>query len=231
MAGRIVAITVTGGRPLAWGLCKYMMSRQTLKPDLWVIVDDCEPRSLMDIETCPIAVIYPEKVWQPGENSQAANLLAALEFVNADDKVIIIEDDDYYHPHYIATAVDRLHNHEMVGESSALYYNIANRTWKNCANFAHSSLCATAVKGVAVEMLRAACRNRPKFIDLELWRKGGSRIKNRLYATRFCVGIKGLPGRPGIGSGHKMVGKPDKGYACLIQHVDEDMRKRYGLER
>ena len=35
-------------------------------------------------------------------------------------------------------------------------------------------------------------------IDLTLWRS----LPGRLYSTRHVVGIKGMPGRGGIGCGH-----------------------------
>jgi hypothetical protein len=221
MAGRIVAITVTGGRQLAWELCKKWMAAQTLKPEVWIIVDDCLPASPMDIDFVPIQVIYPNKVWQPGDNSQAANLLAALQFVGEDDKILIIEDDDYYSPVYIERMIATLEHKDLVGELNALYYHVKDRTYKNCMNYSHASLCSTALKGPAIQSLIRSCQSVPKFIDLDLWRRFKGR--KRLYSTRYSIGIKGLPGRPGIGMGHKMKGAPDPEMKILDRFLGTDV--------
>jgi hypothetical protein len=221
MAGRIVAITVTGGRHEAWELCKRWVAAQTLMPDVWIIVDDCLPSLQMNIDFVPIQVIYPNKVWRAGDNSQAANLLAALHLVCADDKILIIEDDDYYSPVYIERMVDALKYKDLVGESNALYYHVKDRVYKNCMNYGHASLCSTALKGPAIQSLIRACQSAPKFIDLDLWRR--FRGSQRLYSTRYSVGIKGLPGRPGIGIGHKMKGAPDKDLKILERFLGNDV--------
>ena len=227
MAGRLVLITLTGGRDLAWQLCKKMVAAQTVKPDLWVIVDDCLPSLPMDIDFCPIAVIYPDKVWQPGQNSQARNMLAALEHVTQEDKVLIIEDDDYYSPGYVEWMAGALENVDLVGEANALYYNVANRTWKDCGNYRHASLCSTGFKGKALEKLINVCRKNNKFIDMVLWNLCRHHIRNCLYMTRHSVGIKGLPGRPGIGSGHGMRGKPDADLKHLGKFVTPEFLEIY----
>jgi hypothetical protein len=55
------------------------------------------------------------------------------------------------------------------------------------------------MRGAAIETFRWACQQHTKFIDLELWRKHRSRY---LFGGGRVCGIKGLPGRGGIGMGH-----------------------------
>jgi hypothetical protein len=62
------------------------------------------------------------------------------------------------------------------------------------------------------------CQKMSKFIDLELW-KGG---KGRLFDTQMTVGIKGLPGRPGIGAGHRMKGIRDPKLVVLKKRIGAD---------
>jgi hypothetical protein len=66
----VTLLTVTGGRPEAWGLCKRWMAAQTVQPDRWIIVDD--------VGDVPEATIQVTPRWQPGQNTQARNLLAGL---------------------------------------------------------------------------------------------------------------------------------------------------------
>jgi endogenous inhibitor of DNA gyrase (YacG/DUF329 family) len=86
-----------------------------------------------------------------------------------------------------------------VGECRARYYNVATRRGQQLHNNQHASLCSTAMRGMAIETFRWACEQRTKFIDLELWRKGRSRY---LFGGGRVCGIKGMPGRGGIGMGH-----------------------------
>jgi hypothetical protein len=43
-----------------------------------------------------------------------------------------------------------------------------------------------------------------------------------LFDTQMTVGIKGLPGRPGIGAGHRMKGISDPKLAVLKKRIGDD---------
>lgn len=216
----IKLLTTTGGRPEAWELCKRWMRQQTLQADAWIIVDDCPVPSDMSGITVPTMLVRPQPFWQPGENTQARNLLAALESVNHDDIVIIIEDDDYYAPTYVHSMVEWCKRYELVGERNALYYHIGKREYRYCGNTSHASLCATAMRGKVINFFAQICRTNRKFIDIELWRK--YRGTKKLFDTHMTVGIKGLPGRAGIGGGHRMNGKPDPNGELLKKRLGDD---------
>lgn len=206
-------LTTTGGRPDAWELCKRWMEAQVLKPDAWIIVDDCpEPSDLSGI-TIPVMLVRPQPYWKPGQNTQARNLLAGLEHVNRDDQLAIIEDDDWYSPEYLRSVMQWLRRGDLVGEAYSLYYHVGNRQYKDCGNRQHASLCSTAMRGPAIMNFKRQCERRQKFIDLNLWRE--SRSPKFLAHSRLTVGIKGLPGRAGIGMGHRLIGKYDEGGALL----------------
>src|SRR5690606_18474320 len=43
------------------------------------------------------------------------------------------------------------------------------------------------------------------FVDVALWREGANGVRRKLRpASTTCVGIKGLPGRGGLGMGHRL---------------------------
>lgn len=192
----VSVITPTGGRPEALALLARMMARQTYRGALqWIVVDDVNPASPVP----PGAeVIRPEPRWQTGQNTQARNLLAGLEAAKG-EYLFIMEDDDWYAPDYIRVMILNLEHAGMVGEGRARYYHVGRRLWRRNINTQHASLCQTALRRELVERLAGLCRQPRPFIDIDLWKQGDGVITR----SDFVVGIKGLPGRPGIGEGHR----------------------------
>ncbi len=198
----LTLLTATGARPAAWALCERWMARQDYEgPVRWIIVDDGpEPQPVtFRREGWQLVLVRPSPHWAPGQNTQARNLLKGLAAVGPDERLVIIEDDDWYAPDWLTTVAAELEHAELVGEHRARYYNVEQRRGRQLANTGHASLCSTAMRGAALRDFGDACRSRPKFIDLELWRRPRDR---RLFGGHRVVGIKGLPGRGGIGMGH-----------------------------
>jgi len=198
-------ITTTGARPRAWELCQLWMSRQTYTGTVeWVVVDDAEEPSALSValpENWGVRRVRPLPYWHPGQNTQVRNLQAAMAQIDATLPAVFIEDDDYYGPGWLSAVARALSDYELVGESFARYYNVASHRYKMMSNAHHSSLCSTALRGAgALQALRSALALNAKFVDIDLWRQfAGSKL---LMQPRHVVGIKGLPGRPGIGVGH-----------------------------
>lgn len=220
----LTLITATGGRPDAWALCERWMARQDYTgPVTWIIVDDGpQPQPVaFQRDGWQVVVIRPSPLWRPGQNTQARNLLKGLDAAGPDARVVIIEDDDWYSPNWLSLAAAGLEQAELVGEPMARYYNVATRAGQQLNNVAHASLCSTAVRGLALARLAEVCRKSPAFIDLQLWRSFcGARV---LLGSRSVVGIKGLPGREGIGVGHAAsFGRPDPGGELLRQWLGTD---------
>ncbi|WP_306150738.1 glycosyltransferase family A protein [Roseovarius sp. MMSF_3281] len=199
----MILLTPTGARPEAFAACVNQMRSQDYQgPVQWIIVDDGpEAMPTPEIEGWEIVHIRPEPLWQPGQNTQARNILAGLPYCT--DRVAIIEDDDAYAPDWLATCDEWLNDADLVGESHSLYRHL-NGTERECNNAKHASLCSTAMKGEGVAALAKACRSGEKFIDIRLWATKG--IAKALYRPepRRVAGIKGYPGRPGIGMGHRL---------------------------
>jgi len=202
----IVAITCTGDRPEALARCFDYMMRQTVQPDKWIVVDDGVEKAEQLVAPCTeMQIIQIERDARPGVMTMARNLDCALGMVDDDDRVVIIEDDDWYAHNYIEHMAHELQQWALVGERDAMYYNVRSRQWWRCDNQAHASLCATAVTGAGVRALRAAVTRARQigkaWIDLRLWRTAG--VPYLLDAGDLCVGIKGMPGRAGFGAGHR----------------------------
>lgn len=220
----LTLLTATGARPEAWEICERLMMRQTYSgPVHWIVVDDgLDPQPVtFQRDGWTLEVLRPQPYWQPGQNTQARNLLAGLARVQRDARLVVIEDDDWYGLGWLDKVNAELVNAELVGEYRAKYYNVATKRARQLNNTQHASLCSTAMRGAAIDTFRWACDRNPKFIDLELWRKHRSR---HLFGGHRVVGIKGMPGRGGIGMGHAkdFNGDPDPNGAILRAWIGDD---------
>lgn len=218
-------LTATGARPAAFALCERWMAAQDYAgPVTWIIVDDGpEPQTVtFKRPGWRLVVIRPSPLWQPGQNTQARNMLKGLEVVDPAHPLAVIEDDDHYATDWLTTVAREIKQGELVGECRARYYNIGTRKGRELDNVRHASLCSTAMRGKAVDAFRSACIKAPKFIDLHLWRS----FKGQLFGGHRVVGIKGLPGRGGIGIGHRdtFTGKHDPDGALLRSWIGDDAR-------
>lgn len=220
----LTLLTATGARPKAWALCERWMAAQDYAgPVRWLIVDDgpvAQPVTFQR-DGWSLEVIRPQPFWKPGQNTQARNLLAGLAHCSAQDRVVCIEDDDHYAPDWLSHVAGQLQIAELVGEIRARYYNLRTRQGRELPNTAHSSLCSTALRGRAIDGLRKVCQGHHKFIDMTLWQRWPDK---HLFDGHRVVGIKGLPGRGGIGAGHKagFRGTPDNDGSLLRSWVGND---------
>lgn len=220
-------LTATGARPAAWALCERWMRAQDYRgPVRWIVVDDGpEPQPVTFMRPgWTVEVIRPEPFWEPGQNTQTRNLLAGLAVVDDGAGLVIVEDDDWYAPAWLSVAEQKLRQAELIGEVCSRYFNVATRIGRQLTNRNHASLCCTAVRGAAIDALRDSCRAGVKFVDLRLWRE--FRGRKRLFGTHHVVGIKGLPGRTGIGVGHRetFTGVADRSGRLLRAWIGEDAR-------
>lgn len=220
----LTLLTATGCRPVAWSLCQQLMLNQRYEGKVrWIVVDDGEQPQEINFkrDNWMVEIIRPNHRWSNGQNTQSKNLLAGLRHVDNKENLVIIEDDDFYHPDYLTNLNKWLEKSNLVGESAARYYNIKTRKYRQLSNYFHASLCATAMKNDAIDLFKNVCTGKNIFIDLELWKayKGSK----QLYKSNLTVGIKGLPGRSGIGVGHKkdFQGKIDQDGSVLQDWIGD----------
>lgn len=230
----IALITPTGCRPQQLELCAKFMQAQDYKGEvLWVIVDDGKPITAGVVksdfrEGWTIVKAFPRPEWRNGQNTQSRNLLAGIQVVKQFTdvtSVFIIEDDDYYSSKYLRCMVDRLEGHRIAGETNTIYYNVARKGWGRNKNTQHSSLFQTAFVSDVIPLFEHICDNSPKFIDVQLWNSVFS-PRSLFTGPNLAIGIKGLPGRPGIGVGHKRTYpiNQDEDYTKLKELIGEDYK-------
>lgn len=216
-------LTMTGCRPEAFDLCqRWMMNQNYTGPVHWIIVDDGETSQPIwfEREEWSLTVLRPEPFWKEGDNTQKRNILAGMAEATDQLPLVIIEDDDYYHPQWLSTVNRYMKKFELVGEKNAQYYNVETNIHKNCGNDRHASLCSTAVRGEAFHELLRQARTNDKFIDINLWKS--YRGLKRLIDTNYVVGMKGLPGRSNIGIGKRLKGNTDVNGEILKRLIGED---------
>jgi hypothetical protein len=188
----------------------------------WIIVDDCDPQTRIPAvrSGIDVAVIRPAWRWKAGMNTQAKCLSLALENVSSETKLLVLEDDDAYLPDYIQTMMDALEEADLVGERVSRYYNVRTKRYKDMPSVSHSSLACTAMTGPAIGLFQEICRRGSRHIDMDLWKS--FRGRKKLIDAENVVGIKGLPGRSGIGVGHRShFGNPDSEGAVLRKWLGE----------
>lgn len=196
----ITVITPTGDRPLAFALCRHWMANQTRKPDQWLVVDDGKTPLT---PTTGMQYIRREPRPDDPQHTLSLNLATAFPLIKG-DKILFMEDDDYYAPGYIDEMARHLESHEVVGIIQAKYYYLPTGGYRTHSNFSHCSLSETGFRNSFLPELQGILREREKTdIDLRIWRKVGRRgFRFNDSNKPLYLGIKGLPGRTGIGIGH-----------------------------
>ena len=201
----VYVLTPTGARPEGLALLGEYLNAQTYEgPLTWVVVDDCDPATRIPTmrQGVDIIVVRPDWRWAPGMNTQAACMGRGLKEVPEDAVLFVMEDDDAYLPLYIATMLRAIENKELVGEADARYYNVVTDHWRVLKGKIHSSMASTVCRGKALALLKTLCNGSVcRMLDFTLWRQFTG--DKWLILTHNVVGIKGLPGRPGIGVGHR----------------------------
>jgi hypothetical protein len=204
IGGRVTLITPTGDRPLAFSLCQRWMARQTRQPDQWIVVDDGK----VPMTYVPAGVKYIRREPKPTDPRYTlnANLQEAIPYITG-DKILIIEDDEYYAPDYVRTMSNKLDTSEVAGIMMALYYHLPTNGYSQLANTCHASLAETGFRRTFLPELTELVKDSGEtYLDIRLWKRAMELKKATCLfqddADTLFVGIKGLPGRKGIGMGH-----------------------------
>jgi hypothetical protein len=207
----LALITPTGARPQQLQLCaKYMANQTYAGAVLWIIVDDALPQSSDFIAedfrpNWQVLKVYPQPPWEAGQNTQGRNLKAGIDALLAAvpvrdiEAIFIIEDDDYYKPHYLTAMAAQLDGALAFGETHTVYYNVRLRRWIEHENAEWSSLFQTAMRPAALKWFNMLYGE--KFIDYAFFRLC-PKVKLFRTSEKLSIGMKGIAGRAGIGAGH-----------------------------
>lgn len=224
----LTVVTPTGARPEAFNLCEMWMSRQTLQPHQWIVLDDEVPQT--------VCTMGQEYIFCPQFRGRMS-LLNKIACVISSGKVtgdgiVFIEDDDWYSPRWLQFCSDNLAKYDMIGEGMTVYYNVRYRYWIRYNNMGHSSLCSTAVRSNQFQKVLDLCdtvHNKDPFLDQRIWiDDGGIKCSKKIFDPRdrrLVIGIKGMPGRAGYNVGHGALSKGakyDRGLVGLRNLIGAD---------
>jgi len=233
---QITAITLTGDRLLAFALCQNWMSRQTVSPDQWIIVDDgkvpCQWLEQKSWKSDGIMnYVRREPMLDDPKPTLHINFWCALSLIKG-SKIIIIEDDEYYAPSYMEEMSCRLDRYEVVGIMKSKYYNMASGGYCTNTNVARASLAETAFRSSFLPEFGRLLRNGivglselpaidRTWLDVLIWKLMRESPADRGFLfidtnRPLYLGVKGLPGRPGL-VGHG--GYPYRSFDTLDRKV------------
>ena len=202
-------ITPSGDRPLQFSLCMEWMKRQDFKDRVhWIIADDSID-GYYDVSGMPdnweITHLKIHRNKTPEYSSQGENLFLALNAIKY-DKIVMIEDDDYYSNYWLSLCSTHLDSYGMFGVKNLINYNLGNRTWlhKTYAGRDNNPMCSTSLRSDLVPELKLICTSNMDSFDHLIWEK-----KKTFYLKEYTIppviGIKGLPGRAGMTTKHRRV--------------------------
>jgi hypothetical protein len=237
---KVTCVTCTGDRPVCLGLLEKWMSQQTHQPYQWLVIDDGN-----NPHSPSLSCDYIRRMPRKSDPKWTLNLNMEVALNNVlGDVVLFWEDDEYYAERYIESFVSKFQEKGCmaVGLARSKYYHLPSRTYHVHPNAEHASLAQSAIHKDFIDPLKSVLDGSP-FIDVRLWeyirqkeeKRGSWRapfpkegvslnggtgflfddgLKNCLY-----VGMKGMPGRGGIGSGHKGIGKSDSDFSVLSSWI------------
>jgi hypothetical protein len=194
-------LTPTCDRPIGITLLEAMMRRQTIQPDQWIVADGGEVPAVLTMGQIHLRDPKPA-----GALNFASNLLNGIDACTS-ELMVLAEDDDWLAPtHLESMKALGEKGHKLIGtEEVQRYYNVAHRCWRMFNNIG-ASLCQTAIHRDLFPTFRRVihdCIGKGTYgIDTNFW-KAVSRNDWAFTRRMTVVGIKGLPGRAGLGVGHR----------------------------
>ena len=237
----IAVVTPTRNRTQAIRLLARWLRQQTVQPDIWIVVDDGEEGIVFE-EPMTYLIKRVRGSNEPA-HSLCLNLRQALPYMVA-DKILICEDDEYYAPTYIEEMARRLDLSPAVGIGYSKYYNLKLKSAFTHGNMLHASLAQTSFRRELIgEFIRSMADPKDNFIDIKFWKairgrgliwRDGDHYDGAAGAQ--YVGMKGMPGFPGIGFGHKSMPQyaRDLSLECLrrwIRPEDVEAYVKIGQEQ
>lgn len=233
----VTLLTCTGGRPEAFNLCQKYMARQSYTGEIqWIVVTDfpnepIQPSALVEArKNIKMEVYFGPRRWEQGINTQRYNMEEAIKHVRG-DYILTVEDDDRYSIDYLDLMVFLLQKFDIVGEANSHYYNIKERKFKEWRNYQHTSLNETGLRANKIKLLDRAVNSGQLFFDMVLWQIIFAENHSHLIFdwNGYVVGMKGLPGKGGIGGGHfpDATFKDDRLFEVLRAWVGLEDAKEY----
>jgi glycosyltransferase involved in cell wall biosynthesis len=102
---KVIACTPTKNRRWAWEFSKGCMLSQTLKPDLWIIVDNSTRPADDWVIAKDLSFVHYHRVFEEKPIGWLRNRCLELALEHGADYIVFWDDDDYYPPTRISSGV------------------------------------------------------------------------------------------------------------------------------
>lgn len=216
----LTIFTPTRHRPKTFALLERYVERQKGNiPWRWIVACD---GGVDDYNfTMGQEVIVREHV-EGWIHSLNANYLACSEAAEDAEKIICLEDDDWYHPEYFLHMDRWLDEFDLVGIARNRYYHVPNKAYCVMPNVLTSAMGTTGFTKKVIPSFQMQCLLGSPYVDWHLW--GSYEGKKKLFPDYnfLQVGIKGSIEHGGIGIGHSLCEPKDEDGSVFREWFGED---------
>lgn len=204
-----VLIPDRNDRPNFLQNCLRMIDNQTLKPDIIELVNFIPTDSKCDIT----------KRYRIGYDNLRNKEV---------DIICLIENDDYYHPEYIETMVNKWVESEkpdLLGTNNTIYYHLYLNKYFTMRHNTRSSAMNTLIKP---DLNFKWCNDNEAYTDIHLWRTLTGIIfePNKIISLGIKHGNGLCGGRTHTDNLHRFVNN-DENYLFLKSIMDKESLKFY----
>ena len=161
--------TVTSGRPTAFSYLARWVENQNTRDFHWLVVTDDSAGYTFPTKKCTVVRREPDGTDTP---SICQNWSAALDWIEEReeyDKIMVMEDDDYYAKSYVHEVAKYLDQTDLFGWHEDAYYYVLSRKAKMVHNVGFACLASTAFTRKVIPYLRECIAQDNPFIDNLLW--------------------------------------------------------------
>jgi hypothetical protein len=158
----VTVITCTGDRPEVFELCRRWVKNQTRQPKQWIVVDDGYV-PLLNTR----GFEYHRRVPTDKDPSHTLclNLIVGVEKA-VHDKIIIMEDDDWYDPTYIEYMSTLLDKTDMVGFGNLIFYYPSIHSYMEKGTTRQPALAQTAFSRDIIPIVQEICYSASEHYEL-----------------------------------------------------------------
>jgi len=179
MQPKVSILTASGGRPRQLELCKRWVAHQTYDGPIEHIINESDLNVPLNLAECI---------------KKATG-----------DICVVFEDDDFYPSKWVSICVFNLTEvTSFFGSSETIYYHLGAKRWREISHPGRSSLCATAWQAKHNDDVLSICQGSTQFLDVDIWAWAQENLSPWLIKDAYVKSLKGGPGRPGAGGGHKV---------------------------
>lgn len=177
-------------------LCRRWMTRQSLRPDLWIISDGGQvPIETPQLDGAQVVHLHNGDPGHPARNfyqNMISGLREALR--RGASQVSWMEDDDWYSPDYLAHSAEQLQRADITGEARSRYYNLRLRRHRILEHARHAIIGQTSMTGSLLPWFLTFLEHHSTgrlYSDRVIWHKAPTKRRSLLPETLHHVGIKG----------------------------------------